>query len=421
MEVAAAMVSFVGLVGTVAQGQKFLYDFTTNMKDCPKDIHKMKTDIELVEALITQVVQQSNERDGRLRESAVLARAIGHAQESVKDLKKELAMDPSNGKHRRFRFATKLSQTKKLRASLDRSKTIMLDLKTQLHSDLLYEIRDMNQEVLRSIENTSGNLETHDRNSHKVTQKSMVQEETTDNSRGKAEALVPPASDTSSEGLTNVEIAAKNLEHTTGLLMETGISSSPASLPSTPALSREVSDISVISSSQETTASSISSSQSIPPSVSQDAQKANIASKHPLLQFKDNQFQFLVAIIFTQRATKQKNLACQRASECLTAYPTPEALSKASFAALSQYFIELGLYNTKPPQLINLARAYVKDPPQQGRLRSKPNCPQSEISHLPRIGVSSINAWLVYCCERIDVVTTDTTLLEYMEHLKKKK
>lgn len=147
----------------------------------------------------------------------------------------------------------------------------------------------MNQEVLRSIENTSGNLETHDRNSHKVTQKSMVQEETTDNSRGKAEALVPPASDTSSEGLTNVEIAAKNLEHTTGLLMETGISSSPALLPSTPALSREVSDISVISSSQETTASSISSSQSIPPSVSQDAQKANIASKHPLLQFKDNQ------------------------------------------------------------------------------------------------------------------------------------
>ena len=56
MEVAAAMVSFVGLVGTVAQGQKFLYDFTTNMKDCPKDIHEMKTDIELVEALITQVV-----------------------------------------------------------------------------------------------------------------------------------------------------------------------------------------------------------------------------------------------------------------------------------------------------------------------------------------------------------------------------
>jgi endonuclease III len=129
------------------------------------------------------------------------------------------------------------------------------------------------------------------------------------------------------------------------------------------------------------------------------------------------QFQFLIAMIFTQRASN-RHLACQRASECLAAYPTPEALSKASREALSRYFTGIGLHNVKPPQLIKLAQAYVKDPPEQGRLRSKDNYPESEISHLPQIGPSSINAWLVYCCERVDVVTEDKTLLGYMEHLR---
>lgn len=119
--------------------------------------------------------------------------------------------------------------------------------------------------------------------------KSEVQEETTNNSRAKVEPLVRLASDISSEGLTDIEIVAKKLEHITDLLTETRISSSLTSLPSTPALSREVSDLSVMNSSQETTASSITSSRSIPRSASQDARQANIASEHPLLQFKDNQ------------------------------------------------------------------------------------------------------------------------------------
>jgi endonuclease III len=126
------------------------------------------------------------------------------------------------------------------------------------------------------------------------------------------------------------------------------------------------------------------------------------------------QFQFLIAIIFTQRTSKQ-HLACQRALECMAAYPTPEALSKALPKALSQYFCGLGLQNVKPHQLIKLAEAYFKDPPVQGRLRSKSKCPQSEISHLPQIGPLSVNAWLVYCCERTNIVTLDKTLLEKSE------
>jgi endonuclease III len=129
------------------------------------------------------------------------------------------------------------------------------------------------------------------------------------------------------------------------------------------------------------------------------------------------QFQFLIAIIFTQRTRKQ-HLACQRASECLAAYPTPEALSKALPEALSRYFSGLGLQKVKPPQLIKLAQAYVKDPPEQGRLRSKVKSPQSEISHLPQIGPLAVNTWLVYCCERMDIVTQEKTLLAYMEHLR---
>jgi len=71
--------------------------------------------------------------------------------------------------------------------------------------------------------------------------------------------------------------------------------------------------------------------------------------------------------------------------------------------------------------MIQLAQAYVKDPPRQGRERSKARCPSSEISHLPRMGLSSVNAYLVYCCERTDVVTDDKTLLEYVEYLKTEK
>lgn len=119
-------------------------------------------------------------------------------------------------------------------------------------------------------------------------QKSEVQAETTNNSMGRVQASVQLASDTS-EGLTDIKIVAKKLEHITDLLTETRISSSPTSLPSTPALSREVSDIPVMNSSQETIASNILSLRNNPRSVSQNAQQANIASEHPLLQFKDNQ------------------------------------------------------------------------------------------------------------------------------------
>lgn len=129
------------------------------------------------------------------------------------------------------------------------------------------------------------------------------------------------------------------------------------------------------------------------------------------------QFQFLVAIIFTQRTSKEC-LACQRASQCLAAYPTPQALAIALPEALSQYFTGIGLQNVKPPQLIRLAQAYLKDPPEQGRSRSKANCPQSEISHLPQIGPLAVNSWLVYCCARTDVLTQEKKLMNYMEYLK---
>lgn len=132
MEPATAVVSFVGLAAPVAQGLKFLYDFTTNMKDCPKDVREMKTDLELVEDLISQVVRQCKERDRRLRDSKALARAIRHAQESVENLEKDMAAYGVDGKRKRFRFAAKTGQTQKLRASLDRTRTIMFELKNQL-------------------------------------------------------------------------------------------------------------------------------------------------------------------------------------------------------------------------------------------------------------------------------------------------
>ncbi|OAG08867.1 uncharacterized protein CC84DRAFT_1257630 [Paraphaeosphaeria sporulosa] len=419
MEAAAAVVSFVGLAGPVAQGLKFLYDFTTDMKDCPKDIREMKTDLELVEALITNVIKQCNERDLQLRESVALAKAIARAQESVQDLKEALAMYMMNGKHRRFKFAAKLSQTQKLRTSLDRTKTIMFELKNQLQSDIVYDIRDTNQKILRTVEKTNKDLETHDRSVHHVAQRLQNQARTTNRTMDTIGQSVQQASDNSSEELTNIKLVEKQLERITDLLEGTTISPSPSSTTSTPALSREVSDFSVIS-SQETIATSIASSPSISRSVSQNPQPVDSISEHPLLQFRDNQFHFLVACIFTQRSRNQR-LACQRASECLAAYPTPIALAKASEQALSQYFGGIGLQNMKPPRLIALAQAYVRDPPKAGVNRSKTkkgSCPESEITHLPWIGEQSVNTWWVYCCERTDVATKEKPLLEYIEHLK---
>lgn len=124
-------------------------------------------------------------------------------------------------------------------------------------------------------------------------QKSVVQTKITNESRESGQASVELASETS-EGLTDVKIVAKKLEHITDLLTESRISYSPISSPSTLALSREVSDISVMNSSQETTASNILSWRSNPWAVSQNARQANITSEHPLLQFKDNQVRLSV-------------------------------------------------------------------------------------------------------------------------------
>jgi hypothetical protein len=146
----------------------------------------------------------------------------------------------------------------------------------------------MNQEVLRSVEKTSRDLETYDRNFQKVMQKSEAQAETANDSGGRVQTSVQVASD-ASEGLTDIRIVEEKLNHITDLLTETRISSSPTSLPSTPALSREVSDISFMNSSQGETASNVLSSRSDLRPVSQNSRQANIASEHPLLQFKDNQ------------------------------------------------------------------------------------------------------------------------------------
>jgi hypothetical protein len=146
----------------------------------------------------------------------------------------------------------------------------------------------MNQEVLRSVKQTSRNLETYDTNVHRVMENSEVQAETAKDSRG-GEPFAQLASDNSFEGLTDIGIVAKKLEHITELLTETKISSSTTSSPSPPGLSCESSNISVMNASQETTAGSILSSQSIAPSEFRNTQQANIASKYPLLQFRNNQ------------------------------------------------------------------------------------------------------------------------------------
>lgn len=148
-------------------------------------------------------------------------------------------------------------------------------------------MHDTSQEVLRSVEKTSKDLETFDRSFQKVMQYSEVQTESTNESRGSVQASAELKDETSG-GLTDIKIVEKKLEHITDLLMESRISSPPTS-PSTIASSCEVSAISVMNSPQETATSNILSRRSNPSALSQDARQANIMSEHPLLQFKNNQ------------------------------------------------------------------------------------------------------------------------------------
>jgi hypothetical protein len=113
---------------------------------------------------------------------------------------------------------------------------------------------------------------------------------------GKIQHTVQMASDNSSEGLTNIKIVEQQLERITDLLTETKISPSSSSVPPTPALSREVSDISAVS-SQDTTSSSVTSSPSVSRSVSQNPRPADIISEHPLLQFKEAQVRLIAGML----------------------------------------------------------------------------------------------------------------------------
>lgn len=67
MEAAAALASFVGMAGPFAQGLEVLYDLMTNMKNCPKDIRDMRTDLEPIEDLIMHVIRQCDQRNLKLR------------------------------------------------------------------------------------------------------------------------------------------------------------------------------------------------------------------------------------------------------------------------------------------------------------------------------------------------------------------
>jgi hypothetical protein len=132
MEVAGGIVSFIGLAGPVTQGLKFLYEFTSNARACPKDLRAIKTDINLVESLIDLVTQQCHDRNIRLRENDILARAISEAQVSLRELGDALQAFGVEDRPARFqglKHAFKYTQTQKLVSSLHRTKTLMLEIK----------------------------------------------------------------------------------------------------------------------------------------------------------------------------------------------------------------------------------------------------------------------------------------------------
>ncbi|PMD13240.1 hypothetical protein NA56DRAFT_651933 [Hyaloscypha hepaticicola] len=80
---------------------------------------------------------------------------------------------------------------------------------------------------------------------------------------------------------------------------------------------------------------------------------------------QDQQFQLLVVCIFLNRTKGDRAIPVAR--RFLDQYPTPEELLTISNATIKVFFEYLGL-SGRTAWLIELAKEWLKNPPQAGRL-----------------------------------------------------
>ena len=117
---------------------------------------------------------------------------------------------------------------------------------------------------------------------------------------------------------------------------------------------------------------------------------------------QDQQFQLLVVCIFLNRTKGDQAIPVAR--RFLDQYPTPESLSTASYTTIEVFFEHLG-FSKRAASLIELAKEWLKTPPQVGRLWQKTwngaVTFESEVAHLKSVGEYANDAWRIFCKDKI--------------------
>lgn len=132
-------------------------------------------------------------------------------------------------------------------------------------------------------------------------------------------------------------------------------------------------------------------------------------------------FQLLVAVTFLNRTRGAQ--AIPVFYELMARYPTPADLAEADESELAGQIRHLGLQNTRARRYIQLAQAWIQDPPVRGRRHRKLHYPGLgdgkdikpgeilddaderagawEIAHLPTTGPYAIDSWRIFCRDEL--------------------
>ncbi|KAH8723512.1 hypothetical protein GQ44DRAFT_828127 [Phaeosphaeriaceae sp. PMI808] len=373
LEVGAAVVSFVGLASLLTQGLTFICEFTKTARNCPEELQDLKTDIKLIKEVIDRVKKQNDERNNRFSRVDTLDYAIDKARGCLSELHSTLQQfqvvkRPPHLKM--FKFAVKADQLAKLQEKVHRFKTLMLDI-NKLMED---EIHANTNEIVHKTQDTIAEVAVNVCSTHmdiKYLRNGLDQ--TTTSLEKMTQSLTQLTLTTCGSPLPLV---------------------SPRKLPSTPlgnsfagsrSESRDLSEVMPTSRSPSTCALEL--------------------ERFPLLKYQQDTFHLLVAFLFSSLCNmNNEKHAYERATRCLRAYDTPEAVSEATENDLRPYFIDkkgvLTDFRLRQIKiLIGFAKTWTQDPPTPRAFKHKPkdlNFPKSEISHLPGVGPAALDTWILF-------------------------
>ena len=133
-------------------------------------------------------------------------------------------------------------------------------------------------------------------------------------------------------------------------------------------------------------------------------------------------FRLLVAVVFLNKT--RGAVAMPVFYGLIARYTTPEALASAKHEDVLEHIQHLGLQNQRAKTIINLAKAWLADPPRRGRRHRSLHYPTPgdgkdirpkeviedesidprvgwEIAHLPGLGAYAFDSWRIFCRDQL--------------------